>query len=507
MDKKLLLFLLLFLLFPIHSQMNLIIYPQVNQIIEGGQNFVPITFTIINAGPTLFNVTFYPINEFPFYQANYYNNTQNITIEQINQGQNITITLFYYISPNINPGIYEIQVGAYEYYYGLQNSEILNTSIPILGYTNFSINSFFGTQNNIILPYNNQKDVPLTFVIINDGNTILNNVTVYFNNNSNIEFLENQYYIGILPIGQPYFLTTYVNINNLSTGINYVTLNISYFDGDYQTINVPINFGYTNIGINTYTNPVTIYPGNPVLLDSIIFNYGNQPAGNFYINIYSPFELLTSNYYNLGILYPGSIYNISSLIYIPSNTSPGYYPIIYELNYNNQQYNYTYYIHVLGEANISITNVYYNNLYPGSSEVPITVNIKNIGNVEAKNLIAIIGSNNVIYPYVSSSNPLRALTASEINVGNLYPNQSINITFIIKVSSGANYGNYSLPIIFVWNQSESLYPFSQEENINIQVIEPFYYNPEFYIKIIIPIIIVIIIGLMLYKFRKRKNKK
>ncbi|BBL45467.1 S-layer domain-like protein [Nanobdella aerobiophila] len=504
----------IFLLFPIYSISNglidLLIYPQNVGIIEGGQNLVPITYVVQNIGPVLFNVTFYQINRYPFYSSNYYNNTQNITINEIPTNGTIDLTFFYYIAPNINPGIYESQIGAYENFYGLENLEILNASIPLIGYTNFSINSFFGTQNNIISPYSDQEDVPITFVIINDGNIALNNVTIYFTNNSILDFYQNSYYIGILPIGTPYYLTTYVNINNVSSGSYNIPLNISYFDGDVQTLYTTINIGYTNIGINSFTDPPVIYPGDNVLLNSILFNYGNQPAGNIYLYIDSPFNLLTSDYYNFGILEPGQFYNISSLFYIPKDTKYGIYPVTYEIYYNDLEYNYTYYLNILPEANISIEDVYYNNLNPGSSEVPIILEIKNIGSAEAKNLVAYLGSNNVIKPYVSSSDPLEALTASELDIGNLYPNQSTNLTFIVKISSGANYGSYSIPIIFLWNQTEAYYPFEEEENINVNILEPIYYNPTFYINIIKIIIlpIIVILGLILFKkFKKKKKDK
>lgn len=82
---------------------------------------------------------------------------------------------------------------------------------------------------------------------------------------------------------------------------------------------------------------------------------------------------------------------------------------------------------------------------------------------------AILGSSDVIYPYVSSSNPLMALTASEAYLGDIAPGEEVNVTYVVDVSSGISAGNYSLAVTLLWNQTGGLFPFVQNDKFTVQV--------------------------------------
>ncbi|MBP1358111.1 MAG: hypothetical protein JZD40_06485 [Sulfolobus sp.] len=187
------------------------------------------------------------------------------------------------------------------------------------------------------------------------------------------------------------------------------------------------------------------------------------------MSLSSPFPIVSQNQFTLGALPQGVPSNISFLINIPNTTSPGYYYINFTVKYDGGKYTKPIKIEVYPKANLQIVGVYYTSLNSGASNVPITITIKNVGNATAKNVKAILGSNNVIYPYVSSSNPLMALTASEVFLGDIPPGEEVNITYDIEVSSGASSGNYTLPITLIWNQTGGLFPFVQNDKFSIQV--------------------------------------
>ncbi|MEM4047262.1 MAG: S-layer protein, partial [Metallosphaera sp.] len=142
---------------------------------------------------------------------------------------------------------------------------------------------------------------------------------------------------------------------------------------------------------------------------------------------------------------------------------------------------------------------------PGDTKVPITLEIKNIGNVTAKNVKAILGTSDVIYPHVSSSNPLQALTASESSLGDIGPGQIINVTYVIDVSGGASVGSYPLTLTLLWNQTGSFVPFVQNDHFIVNVTPPLtsvlLQNPLFYIAIII-IIVIIVVAIILLRRKK-----
>ncbi|MCY0882862.1 MAG: hypothetical protein OWQ50_03450, partial [Acidianus infernus] len=114
---------------------NITGYAKVEGLIAPGESEVPITFTLINTGGTLYNVNITPISIYPFeVYSGYYNSTSIVNIPELQTGQEINVTFLYNIAQSAKDGIYKIQLKI--------NSAELNKTIsftvPILGYVQIS---------------------------------------------------------------------------------------------------------------------------------------------------------------------------------------------------------------------------------------------------------------------------------------------------------------------------------------------------------------------------------
>ena len=562
---------------------NLTAYAHTSQLIAPGMSPAPLTFTIVNLGSPLFDVNITPLSVYPFSPYEYYNNTENITIPEFSTGSSINATFLYKISPSVSDGVYKayIEISG-KLPNGTVVSKNVSAAVPILGYVRISAQSVWGSLTSPIVVTGGENNLPLTIILVNTGNVIASNVSILLKSRFPVKFESSSISVGYLPIGQPVEITTYASIYpNASEGIYNIPIELEYFDGAKQTVNMTVDInGYTNFSISTLwgsiSSPITVSPGEtqvpltfivrnlgdvnalnvslvlnstyplyfaqksayigivpaggynyvtvtvnvyanatpgvyyipvtlryfqtkitvytPIIIYSpnitinvftippqlfpgyydvelraIILNYGSALANNVTVTLSSPFQVISQSTFNLGALPQGIPANITFLINIPNDTTPGYYYFNFTVKYDGGKYVKSVKLEVYPKADLQIVHVYYSSLSPGDSNVPITITIKNLGNATAKNVRAILGSTNVIYPYVSSSNPLMALTASEAFLGDIEPGEEVNVTYDIEISGGANPGNYTIPLVLVWNQTGGLFPFVQNDKFTIQV--------------------------------------
>jgi len=562
---------------------NLTAFSHTSQLIAPGESPVPLTFTVVNLGSPLVDVNITPLSVFPFSLYEYYNNTENITIPELSTGSSVNATFLYEVSPSASDGVYK----AYIKISGkLPNGTIVSKNvsavIPILGYVSVSAQSVWGSLSSPLVVAGGENNLPLTIVLVNTGNVVASNVSVLLKSQFPVKFESSSINVGYLPVGQPVEVTTYASIYpNASEGIYTIPIQVEYFNGVKQTVNMTVNInGYANFSISTLwgsiSSPITVSPGEtqvpltfvvrnlgdvnalnvslnfnseypiqftqktgyigivpageynyvtvtvnvytnatpgvyyipvtlqyfqtkttvytPVIIYSpnitvnaftippqlfpgyydvevkaIVVNFGSALANNVTVTLSSPFQIISQNTFDLGALPQGVPANITFLVNIPNNTAPGYYYFNFTVKYDGGKYVKSIKMEVYPKANLQIVQVYYPSLGAGASNVPITVTIKNVGNATAKNVKAILGTSNVIYPYVSSSNPLMALSASEVFLGDIAPGEEVNVTYDIEVSSGANPGNYTIPITLLWNQTGGLFPFVQNDKFTVQV--------------------------------------
>ena len=596
-------------------------YAKPQTLIAPGETEVPITFSITNLGNTLYNVSITPLQIFPFYLYKYYNTTDIVNIPIWEHGQEINITFLYNINSTALDGVYKISLDIN----ATNVTKIVSFSVPILGYVKITAQGVWGSLNSPLVVAPGETNLPLSIILVNEGNVEGYNVSITLNSTYPIKFEQKKVDIGYLPIGQPITATIYASIyNNASEGVYNIPITINYFKNSNEKtlISVPIN-GYENFSISalwgTQSSPMTASPGSenlpltfivknlgnvlasnvsiflkqayplkisqkyvsigiipageynlatitasvysnvtpgiyyipvilhyfetnvtqyvPLLISSpkiainiltlppqifpgfydvrvsaIVLNYGNAIAENSTVSLSSPFPIVSSNNVSLGAIPIGVPENVTFLINVPNSTPAGNYILKFHIKYDGGSLVKYYNLTIYPKANIIIVSTYYPTLNPGSSKVPITLTFKNIGNAEAKNIIVRLGTSNVIYPHVSSSNPLAALTASEIFIGNLKPGQETNVTYIVDISSGATAGKYPLAFALIWNQTGSIIPLYETDQVNITISPTLLSQissvnvvsiPDLYLIIVIIVLIVIIAIISVRARRKR----
>lgn len=560
------------------SQISITGYTKPNELLAPGETEVPITFTIINLGETLYNVNISPITTYPLEVYSYYNSSDVISIPVLESGSEINVTFIYNVVSTAKDGIYKVPL----WVNSSEGNEKIYFTIPILGYVKISGQSAWGTQNSPLVVTAGENYLPLTIILINDGNIVANNVSISLINKYPVRFDENSTFVGYLPIGTPVPVTVYASIySNATTGVYYIPIVVHYFYNISEEINIPVYInGYLNFSISTIwgttSEPITASPGMtqlpltfivknlgdvtvtnvsisllnsypvyttqknvyigivpageenlgtiivniysnatpgvyyipvvihyfdtssieyvPIVISSpklsinmitlppqvfpgyydvrveaIITNYGSGIAEDANISLISPFPIISPKSISIGAIPVGKPINVTFLINVPNDTSAGAYQIKFIVKYDGGEVTKVENLTIYPKANIVIEKIIYSSLNPGSNQVPITFVIKNIGNATAKNVIVYLGPSNVIKPYVSTSNPLSALTASEASVGELKPGQEANVTYVVDVSSGIPASNYPVILILVWNQTGSFIPFEQTQTVTITV--------------------------------------
>ncbi|WP_221289205.1 COG1361 S-layer family protein [Stygiolobus caldivivus] len=435
-------------------------------LVAPGENNAPLTIVLVNSGNVIAgNVSLVLKDHYPIkFMQNY------VKVGYLPIGQPVSIPVYASVYSNASDGVYNIPI-IVKYFNNVTETD--NLTVAINGYVNFSVSSIWGTLQSPITVSAGEVQVPLTFVIRNLGDVNALNFSIIIPNEYPIVVSQRSVYVGIIPAGEENYATTTVNVYpNASAGIYYIPVILKYFSNVSMKEYVPIEIYPVNLTVNVITIPPQVFPGYyDVRVEAILLNYGSGIAENVSVGILTPagLQVVSPNEVDLGAIPTGHPINTTFLINVPNSTSPGYYYVNFTIKYDGGKLIKAYKLQVYPKADLQIVNVYYPSINPGSSKVPITITIKNVGNITAQNIKAILGSSDVIYPHVSSSNPLMGLTASEEYLGDLKPGQEVNITYVVDVSSGAQVGNYSMALTLVWNQTGSLFPFVQNDRFTVQV--------------------------------------
>ncbi|WCM37851.1 hypothetical protein GO599_10555 [Sulfolobus islandicus] len=473
-------------------------------LVAPGENNVPLTIVIKNLGENLMtNVSLILQSHYPIQFLQ-----QNASVGFVPAGSYNYVTVTANVFPNATPGVYYIPATLVAY--GGFKENIMIT-VDILGYITIQAQSLWGGVTSPITVSSGENDVPLTILLKNTGDVNILNATLVFQNvEYPLIFHQTNAQIGIVPAGQENYATVTVSVfPNATPGVYYIPATLYYFNHK-TTITIPITIYSPNISVNLITIPPQVFPSYyDVRLLVILTNFGGGIAENANVSIRSPFQVISSNPLHLGALPVGVPVNATFLINVPNDTIPKTYIINVTITYDGGKETYQYPLQIYPKANLIVVGVSYPSLSAGDSNVPITITLKNNGNSTAKNVIVRLGTSNLIYPHVSSSNPLQALTASEVFAGDIAPGQTINVTFVVDVSSGASSGTYPLAIALIWNQTGSLFPFEQSDTFYVTISPPFYEqffkSPAGIITVIVIIIIIIVIVTVLLRVRNKRK--
>jgi hypothetical protein len=383
--------------------------------------------------------------------------------------------------------------------------------VYIEGSVTLSVDSLWGSVNQPLAVGPGETNVPLTVLVKNTGTVTASNVTVYFKSREYpLIFQQTNLTIGYVPAGEENLGTVMASVypNVSGTGVYYVPVTVHYFQQNLTEL-LPISIYLPNITALLYTVPPEVFPGYyQIPITAVLINYGSALAENLTVHMSSPFPIVSQNPIKLGALPSGGRANISFIFNVPNDTLSKVYYFNLTVSYDGGKYIQIYPLTIQPKANILVTKVYQPTLNPGSSQVGITITLLNDGNATAKNVRVILNPSDVVYPYVSSSNPLSALTASSTGIGDLAPGQAINVTFVIDVAGGISAGHYAQSVTLVWNQTGSFVPFVQADQFQINVSPPFtqvLLSELSSIYVIAIIIVVVVVAVLVVLLRARRK--
>ncbi len=480
-----------------------------------GNSYVPLVVSFTNAFGTVENLSVsVNLNNSTVFSYSHIHGSSSMITENISYstaGQNLEIVQPLNISSTAKTGLYTLLL---EYSFFVNTTRYHgNTSfvVPVLGTVNIvGAQAFFGYQSEPIIGTPGMKNIPLTVILENVGNSFAQNITVRYapafplTGATQVTYVSAIRPFGFSPVS---FIVSIPRSSNdgifeqdLTVSFSGVSRNVSFF--------VPVT-GYSNLSlVSYYTDPPVIYQGQKFIrLTAILVNSGNSFASDVTVNASSSSFSLIGSGYHIPLWPSGQIFNFTFLLNAP--TTPGMHSVT--LHYGSSAT--TIHLKIKSKGSISVTS-HIPPAVPGQSKVLESFKLTNSGNQTLYDLTVYLVSPSMISVHVSSSNPLGALTAYNFTVGELRPGQSFTVTFLVDVSSSAPTGTFQSQLFITYHLNESLSRFTSAYNFN-NVIEPTsiqkfenslpFSIPEFIVFLVIIAVVITVVSMALRSRRKRRR--
>jgi hypothetical protein len=275
---------------------------------------------------------------------------------------------------------------------------------------------------------------------------------------------------------------------------------------------------------NVRVSPTLSFPGDAnTRIDLNIINSGYGIADNVTTQLNLPpglspaFGNATTGYF--GRILPNQNFTASYFLNVGANASSASYPLTLSVDYNNNRYSsgktqlYTSFL-VTPKANFELVDVAESDkLYPGATNAPLKVTLKNTGTAIAQTIVTKLLGGNAI-PGVRS--PLETGVGNTENVGYVLPGQVFDTTFIVNPDPSTTKPGRQLASVQIdWKQLAN--PSSLRANSFTETIPItynigqgpsylFYYNgiPLMYVAIAAIIIVLLIIFIVARQRRIHK---
>ncbi len=311
-----------------------------------------------------------------------------------------------------------------------------DTYLGSANYQNFSID--LGNSGYFTYSYVNGPDVPYAD---------FQNITFAASPNATSHTITLEQLVNISSETPRGIYEMYVNVTtNLSSGFMHIPFQVAVLATPQISM------------VNYFTNPPVIYQDEKYITLTMVFaNTGAGPYENFNVSVTSQdFTTLTATYH-IPYFAPGTTENITFLLDAHNVTGNA----ILTINYGKYSRELSLYIH--GHDTLSVSSTL-GTLQPGATKVVEEFNITNEGNITMYDITIHLLSPSVISIHVSSSNPLSALTADNVTIGELLPGQQATITFLVDVSSSAAVQSYPAQLVIQWYANNSQDQFLQVYN-------------------------------------------
>lgn len=253
--------------------------------------------------------------------------------------------------------------------------------------------------------------------------------------------------LGIYTSNQTLTLKVPVEVKYDSNGVSY--------DETYLT-QLPLG-NQPNFKISAVTlSPPLSFAGDVAdKIDVQIFNLG-QGTNDVYATLNLPDGLSpawgnsTSSYF--GRIDTFQTVTASFYVNIDNNAISGNHPLSLTITTGGQKTNLNMNFVVTKKANFQLESVDSSQLYPGATNVPFKITLKNIGTAPAQTLTTLLLSGNTA-PGVKSA----TITAvgNQENIGTVLPNQVFTTTFLVALDSTYPSGDQSTSIEINWTQNST----------------------------------------------------
>jgi len=384
-------------------------------------------------------------------------------------------------------------------------------NLPLAGSVNIvSPTAYFGSQSSPIAGTPGMSNVPVTVMLENTGTAAATNVTVSYAPSGSLSGLAQHTTISAIPsFGViPVTFIASVSDNATVTQAYSQNLTVSYYGTSHKVqFLLPITGSSKLSIINYFTNPPVIFQDEKFIsLTLVTENSGSSFAKNVSVSLASSrFDVLT-NPYNLSYYPSGSIQHFTFLISAKNYT--GMSDLTVTLGKTTLGISLNLRSHGSFGIAASIPD-----LHTGVNNQLLSFNITNTGVTTLYDFSLHLLSPSVISLHIPTSNPLAALTETNVTFAQINPGQTVTATFLVDTSGSAQFETYPAQLAISWRLNNSVSPFYHTYNFNEKVTPTGIQNLQGVFTFtplniaVLALIVALVIGLVAFAGRSRKLKK
>lgn len=492
--------------------------PNSTQQVVPGMNDIPL-FVTFSSDSTLanftvhLNLTAYAAGTFSYsYVLGLKKQVNSVyALPELPAQQSVTIEQLVNISSNAPTGIYAENLS---YSYGSPTAlTYVNSTffVPVEGSVNLvSPTAFFGTQSSPLVGTPGMSNVPLTIMLENTGTSAATNVSVVYTPSGSFSGITQSTVISAIPAYEAVPVTFLVSVaDNASVTMALAqNLTVSYYGSSHIVhFTAPVT-GSSNLSVvNYFTNPPVIFQDEKfIALTLVTENSGSSFAKNVTVSVASNRFSVITNPYNLSYYPAESLENFTFLLNAQNYTGLSYIHVTLGKTTQTIALNLRSYGSFGISANIP-------DLHTGASKQLLSFNITNTGLFTLYDFTLHLLSPSVVSLHIPSSNPLAALTETNVTFAQIKPGQTVTATFLVDTSSSAAFATYPAQLAISWRLNDSVSLFYHTYNFNekvtptgIQSIQGMITFTPLNIAVLV-LIVALVIGLVVLAGRGRKLRK
>ncbi len=428
------------------------------QIVGPGMKNIPLTIIVMNSGTSILeNVTIQLKLSYPIYATKNGKIVKylNITLPALPPGKPITLTYLVNLYNNVTGGCYSEKLFVK---YGIGVTWTLNTSfrlcIPEVKFS--AVTAYWGFPGKVFSVGPGYSKIPLTVMFI--PTSAIDNLTVCIRLEKPLKgsglLCKN---IGVVTAGREIPVTFIVStLQNISGG-KYPIQVIFMYDHvrEVHTVKIVIYSPKIRVAYAIPMPPIATPGMNGIRLNVSIVNVGSVIAKNVTIRLVLPreFSTYTPNMTSITLpaVPPGKPIPIQFMFNVPDNVTPRTYILKINVHYCDVDEDYYVTFKVIPKPEFKVVKIEEIGFYPGSSRAILRIYLKYVRGPTLENVKAILSIPKVLTFHVPQNNPLAAMTANQIYVGEVRPGDTIVLTYLLEIDSSTPVGIYHATLMLLYS--------------------------------------------------------